>query len=208
MSSVARETETSFGRWLGVTAVAHAAGGLAWALPAGWLVRGPGELAGPAATVVMFALTIVAALAQGAILGAAQGRVLARLVPISATRWTVATSLGVAAGWVAIVVASTWLGAGAPEGAALWAALAALGLCFGLAVGVAQWSVLRAHGGSPAWIAVNALGWSAALVVTVAMLATVGEGWAQALAVCAAAALCAGGVIGAATGALLQRMLR
>lgn len=197
-----------FGRWVWTTALAHAAGALAWALPAAWLLRGPGELAGPAATAVMFGLTILAALAQGAILGGAQGLVLRHVVPIRALRWTGATAAGVALGWVAIVGSSTALGAGSRPLSTMVLSLSLVGAIFGACVGLSQWTLLREHVDGIGWVVVNAAGWALALLVTVSALATTGAGGALALAIGATTALVAGGVIGLATGALLMRLFR
>lgn len=197
-----------FGRWLWTTALAHAAGALAWALPASWLVRGPGELAGPAATVVMFGLTVVAALAQGAVLGAAQGRVLRDVLGVRPLAWTGATALGVAFGWGVVIVSAARIGAGDRALSELLGALCLVGLAFGASVGFAQWTVLRDRIGGLGWVLVNALGWGVALVGTVGLLATSGDGWAEILAIGATAALLAGAAIGAATGALLLRVAR
>ncbi|MCA9604233.1 MAG: hypothetical protein KC619_01475 [Myxococcales bacterium] len=197
-----------FGRWVWTTALAHAAGALAWALPAAWLLRGPGEEAGPAATAVMFGLTMIAALLQGAVLGAAQGLVLRHALPIRPLRWTGATAAGVALGWVAIVASSTALGAGGRPLATMVLSLSVVGGVFGACVGLSQWTLLREHVDGIGWVVVNAAGWALALLVTVAALGMTGAGGALALAVGATAALVSGAVIGLATGALLARIAR
>lgn len=197
-----------FGRWVVTTAIAHAVGALAWALPAGWLVRGPGEMAGPASTVVMLGLTIVAALVQGAVLGAAQGTVLRAVVPVRLVRWIGATAFGVALGWSMIVASAPTLGGADRALASIPLSLTLVGLGFGLAVGFCQWVVLRDHVDGIGWILANAVGWAIALLIVVGAVASAGAGGAVALAIGATAAVISGGVIGLVTGAVLVRIAR
>lgn len=196
-------------RWGLATAGAHVIGAVFWALPASWLAETPGETAGPASAIVMFGLTAIAALAQGGLLGVAQGRVLREVLELDATRWTVATAVGVALGWGAIVVAAPTIGTMAQSTTALFAWSAAGGLVFGALVGGSQSVVLsRARVVVTPWLLGNVSAWAAALLITVMVMQLVGRGWMEIVLGAAAAAVLAGAVLAAITGAALARTPR
>lgn len=118
------------------------------------------------------AFTVVAMVLAGtgeeAVLGWAQSRVLRRELPdLRAADWVRATAAGAALAWLIGMTPSSL-----HDTLATWPLLLLLpvGLLAGAAllatIGVAQWTVLRRHvGRSAVWVAANALGWVAGLVV-------------------------------------------
>jgi len=118
------------------------------------------------------ALLVLAGAGEGAVLGAAQARVLTRVLPgLWAPAWVLRTSSAAAVAWV-IGLAPSLLGdrftAWAPAVRVVVAVPA--GVLLLLTIGPAQWTVLRRHvpraGG---WVAWTAAGWCAGLTVFMAV---------------------------------------
>lgn len=126
---------------------------------------------------LLFALVMVAAGAfEGAVVGAAQARVLAPLLPrLRPLAWVRATALGSLAAWILGMLPSTALGAGAESstlppsapGLALTMVLAALlGGTAGVILAFFQWRVLRRHlAAASGWLAANAAAWALGMPV-------------------------------------------
>lgn len=143
----------------------------------GWVTLG--ESAGFLAPVLAFLLAtrfsleavpvfVVAGAAEGAVLGWAQARVLAREIPaLSVRRWIIGTSLAAAVAWLigqsageSGEVIARW-----PVPAVVAAAAVAGPLLLG-AIGFAQWLELRRHLRRSAWwIAGSAAAWLVGLAV-------------------------------------------
>jgi hypothetical protein len=111
---------------------------------------------------------LAAGAVEGAVLGAAQARVLRDVVTkLSRRRWTVATSCAAVLAYLIALTpsAASGLVGGLPV-AVLVLAAAVLGPVLLLSIGFAQWLVLRAHvAGAARWIWVTAAAWLVGLTV-------------------------------------------
>jgi Ca2+-transporting ATPase len=152
-------------RWTVATFLGEATGFL---VPVLAVVAGADRLGEPWRT-----LTLVGAGAgEGAVLGLAQARVLARALPgLAARDWILRTALAAAVAWA---IGLTVGGAG--DRLAGWPLLAVLalvapaGVVLLLSIGVAQWTVLRRHlPGAGRWAAWTAAAWLAGLGVFMAV---------------------------------------
>ena len=119
--------------------------------------------------VALAVVMILAGAVEGAFLGAAQWLVLRRSVPaLSAAPWIGRTAAGMSIGWAVGMSASAFEPAEPPGTATILGYAATLGALLGVAVGVAQWSVWRRHvENSASWIGVNAVAWSAGMLISV-----------------------------------------
>jgi hypothetical protein len=152
----------------------------------------------------------LAGLLEGAALGAAQARVLGGVAPSLRGRdWVLATAAAAAFAWFVGMGGAALLGAtGAP--ALLVVALVPAWAAALLAMGLAQWWVLRRTvPRSGRWVPVTAAAWSAGVMVPVAALSSVPNGWPIAAHVVAgvAGAVAMGLVVGLVTGRTLERLL-
>jgi hypothetical protein len=151
---------------------------------------------------------VVAGSLEGLALGLAQGWVLHRRVPqLSRSRWTLATSGAAALAWLAGMGGSAAVQAFGPPALLVAGPGVVAGL---LAMGTLQWLVLRGpvpH--SARWVPVTSLAWLVGVMIPVAALSAVPNGWPAALhaVVGVVAAIAMGTVVGALTGTTLVRLL-
>ncbi|MGW5452773.1 hypothetical protein [Nocardia sp. NPDC003979] len=151
-------------RWM-VSVTAGEAVGFAAPAVIGVLVR-------DASPGISVAALLAAGTVEGAVLGYAQGRVLASVLPgLPVRTWTIATAMGAAVAWsIALIAISVG------DTAARWPVAVSVPLVLsGVAallssIGIAQWTVLkrfvaRAH----RWILGTALGWSSGLATFFAL---------------------------------------
>ena len=122
------------------------------------------------AVVVALLVVVCGGLVEGAALGLLQGGVLRRhLGGRVGRRWAVATVLGAGLGWAVASAPAAFAGQDSGVQPPLWLVVlgaAALGAAMGVVLGSAQAIALRgAVAGARRWIPVNALAWSAAMVV-------------------------------------------
>ena len=157
---------------------------------------------------MMVAGLVVAGALEGAVLGAAQARVLVQALPgLDGRRWILATSLGAAVAWLAGMGGSALVQALGAR--ALW--LVAPSLVVGLlAMGFLQWRVMR-HlvSRSWTWVPVTAGAWLVGVIIPIAALSSVPNGWplpAHAV-VGVLAAVAMGATVGALTGRTLTRLV-
>ncbi|MCB9569863.1 MAG: hypothetical protein H6710_22035 [Myxococcales bacterium] len=194
--------------WTVATALGELAG---FAIPAA-----VGALLGAAgvAEVPMAVGLVIAGAGEGAVLGAFQGRALARHLPgFPWRRWTAATSIAALIAWILGMTPSALLGGGEPPALPTWAWAfggAVLGVAFLLVMGVAQWWVLR--GGfrrAWRWIVASAIAWPLGVAVPVIALTSVPDGAPMVVhgIVGVVAGLGMGLVVGGITGRTLVRML-
>jgi len=159
-------------------------------------------------------LMVVAGVGEGAVLGAAQGRVLRRVLPGFSTRdWVLRTAGAAGLAWALGMVPSS-LGrtfADLPPGVQI-AVTAPAGVALLLSIGVAQWTVLRRHlSGALAWIGWSALGWLAGLAVLLAVVTPLwrpGQSAVLIAAIGVLGGLLMAGTLAATTGWGLVRLLR
>jgi hypothetical protein len=163
------------------------------------------------ADVVLVAGLVLAGLLEGATIGVAQSLVLARYAPAVDRRdWVVATAAAACFAWFVGMAGGAVISAGiAPAGlvAALLVPAWAAAL---LAMGYAQWRVLRRTvAGSGRWVWVTSGAWALGVMVPVVALSLTPNGWPPwahvVVGVLAAAAM--GAVVGALTGPTLQRLV-
>jgi hypothetical protein len=104
-------------------------------------------------------------LLEGGVLGILQARALRKRVSsLVVWRWTLATGWGFLWGWVLNALTSAGPSAAAPSVAWIWVTLATNGMLLGVCVGGAQAWLLRDRIKQPLrWMALNTLGWMAAL---------------------------------------------
>ncbi|HET6951669.1 MAG TPA: hypothetical protein VFI47_14905 [Acidimicrobiales bacterium] len=164
--------------------------------------------AGAPDAVLVPALTL-AGLCEGAVLGAAQARVLGRYAPgVDRRAWVVATAAAAGWAWLAGMGGSAVMAAGAPLPVLVLVVPAWMsGL---LAMGWAQWRVLRLTlPRSGRWIWVTAGAWLVGVAIPVATLSAVPAGWPAAAGAASgvAAAVAMGLTVGAITGRTLGRLL-
>jgi hypothetical protein len=117
------------------------------------------------------AALVLGTLLEGALLGAAQARVLRQALPdVSRRRWTSATMRGAAIAWSLGMVPSTLAALSAapglqpavePPALVQYSLAAALGLITGPILGAAQYRVLRRYVNHAGWwLAANAVAWA------------------------------------------------
>jgi len=133
-----------------------------------------GEPGSMAATLGYFALALGLGAFEGAVVGAAQWRVLdGRIVALAGRAWILATVVGAVVAWTLGMLPSTLM-SGAPEASAqpveeppvavVLGLAAALGAVAGLVLAFAQWLVLRRHARRAGlWLPANALAWAAGM---------------------------------------------
>lgn len=119
-------------------------------------------------TVLSLPSLLAAGAVEGAVLGAAQARVLRRALPTLPVRgWVAATSLAAVFAWLLGMSPSTFGNSlqAWPTAVIVGVAVVA-GVALLLSMGVAQWLVLRRHAvAGKTWIGATAIGWLAALAV-------------------------------------------
>lgn len=189
----------------------------AFALSLAWL--------GEPTTVPVAVLSVLIAMAGGAVEGAAVGAVqwaLLRpwLTRLTASAWIGVTVAAAVGGWLLGMLPSVTLAlataddpsAGETTGPPLWVMPlvgVGSGLVLGGLFGLAQAAVLRRHVRHPGrWVWANAVGWAGAMAVmfTGAGIPSEPWPWAQLLPLAAATGVLAGLVIGGATGAFLPHL--
>lgn len=148
--------------WIAATAIGEAIGMTVAALVGAFVA--PLVLTAEGGGVASFALAAGAGAIEGAILGGVQIvclRARKREVPV---RWIAATATGMAIGWLAATLATAPFESDA-GGAGRDIFLAGVsGVVLGASIGAAQWLSHRRL--SPAWIAINAVAWPPALLVS------------------------------------------
>jgi hypothetical protein len=160
---------------------------------------------------VLVAALTVAGVAEGAALGVAQASVLARHLPaIDRRAWIGATATAAGVAWFAGMGGSAVVGAPAvPLAVGLTIAVPAwtIGL---LSMGYLQWRVLRrAVPASGRWVGVTSAAWAVGVMIPVAVLSAVPNGWPAAVRACAGVlgAVAMGATVGALTGRTLARLV-
>jgi Ca2+-transporting ATPase len=157
---------------------------------------------------------VLAGAGEGAVLGLAQGSVVRRQLPgLSSRDWTARTSAAAAVAW-ALGMAPSSLGdtvqRWSPAVQVIVMAPAAVALL--LAIGAAQWTVLRRHvAGAAAWIGWTALGWLAGLGLFLAVATPLwrpGQGVALVAGIGVLAGFLMAVTMAAVTGWGLLRLLR
>jgi hypothetical protein len=192
-------------RWVRATTIGELAG---FTIPA--LVGAVVAVVGtqPAAALAML---VLAGTGEGAVLGWAQSRALRRDLPrLSARSWVTATAAGAALAWAIGMVPSTFYDTLSTLPAPVLAALAVpAGLALLATIGVAQWTVLRRHvARAGVWVAANALGWLAGLVVVFAAIGVAPAGSPVLVVLCGVlGGLGMGLTMALVTGAFLVRLL-
>jgi hypothetical protein len=160
--------------------------------------------------VLVVGLTL-AGMVEGAAIGIAQARVLARFAPgVDGRDWVRATVASAAFAWFVGMGGGALLGA---SGASAWLLLLMVpawtaGL---LSMGYLQWRVLRRTvAGSGRWVWVTAGAWLVGVLIPVVALSSVPNGWPLWVHAIAgvAAAVAMGITVGALTGRTLERLLR
>jgi len=133
-----------------------------------------GEPTSTAATLGYLALALVLGAFEGAVVGAAQWRVLAgRIAALGGRAWILATVVGAVVAWMLGMLPSTLM-SGASEAAAqpveeppaavVLGFAALLGAVAGLVLAFAQWWVLRRRARRAGlWLPANALAWAAGM---------------------------------------------
>lgn len=160
-----------------------------------------------ASSPVLVVALVVAGIAEGAILGASQARVVARLFP-DVTGWTFATAAGAGIAWLAGMGGSALVGRFGPS---LLVAIAPVWIVGLLAMGVLQWRRLRiVVAGTQDWVWWSAGAWSVGVMLPVAALSAVPNGWPVAVHVVVGvvAAIAMGAIVGLITAHPLMRYRR
>ncbi len=163
-----------------------------------------------AGDVVLVAGLTLAGAGEGAVIGSAQAYVLRRhRSGIPERSWIRATAVGAACAWFAGMGGAAVMGAGAaPWILILLVPAWIVGLC---AMGFLQWRVMRPMlPRSGRWVFVSAAAWLVGVLIPVAALSSVPDGWPVGLHVVIAilSAVLMGLVVGAMTGATMARLLR
>ncbi len=157
---------------------------------------------------VLTAGLVAAGSLEGAALGYAQGRVLVRWLPTLVRRdWTLATAVAAALAWLAGMGGSAAVQQWGPAALAVVAPAMLGGL---LAMGLLQWVVLRRHlPGSGRWIPVTSAAWLVGVMIPVAALSVIPNGWPPTVHVLVGvvAAVAMGATVGLLTGTTLRRLL-
>jgi hypothetical protein len=211
--------------WILANAIAEGIG-LGGTLLLAHFVLGNLEAARPGiASMLLSALLAVAlgTVLEGALVGWAQGQVLAARLPgVTLGAWTLATSIGACIAWTLGMLPSTLAGLmepaaattpAVPSGPPTWVmtlVAAGMGLVLGPILALPQWRVLRPFAPRAwRWIAANAAAWGIGMVVIFSGMPHVP--WHEDAASIAAAIVItctlAGAAVGAVHGAVLQRML-
>ncbi len=158
--------------------------------------------------VVLTAGLAAAGSLEGAALGYAQAVVLGRRVPALSRRdWTLATAVAAALAWLAGMGGSAAVQAWGPVALVAVGPAMVAGL---LAMGGLQWLVLRRHvPGSGRWVPVTSAAWLVGVLIPVAALSAVPNGWPPAVHVTVGvlAAVAMGATVGLLTGTTLRRLL-
>jgi hypothetical protein len=152
---------------------------------------------------------VAAGMLEGIAIGVAQAYVLGDVLPLLQRRdWVLATAGGAALAWLAgmggvALVQASGPGAWAVVGPAMVAGL--------FAMGILQWRVLRRHlPRSSRWVWVTSGAWLVGVMIPVAALSVVPDGWPPAARVVVAvgAAVAMGATVGLLTGGTLVSLLR
>lgn len=153
-------------------------------------------------------LTLAGSL-EGAALGWAQSAVLARRIPeLRRDRWIGATALAAALAWLAGMGGAAAIQALGPVALVLTVPAWLVGLA---GMGFLQWLVLRPHlPASRAWVPVTSAAWLVGVIIPVAALSSVPNGWPAAahVMVAVASAVAMGITVGLLTGTTLVRLLQ
>ncbi|MGB7861464.1 MAG: hypothetical protein WBM90_13285 [Acidimicrobiia bacterium] len=150
---------------------------------------------------------VVAGVAEGAILGEAQSRVMRVGLP-AVTGWATATAIAAGIAWLAGMGGSALIQA--VGNAALWLVVPAAGVGL-LAMGLFQWWRLRpVVNNAVSWIPATTAAWLAGVMIPVAALSIVPNSWhlAAHVVVGVAAAVAMGAVVGAVTAIPFKRFVR
>lgn len=164
-----------------------------------------------ATDVVLVVGLTMAGVLEGAAIGLTQAYVLARFAPeVDGRRWLIATSAAAGFAWFVGMGGSALIGTNAAPPAVLGALLLPAAGAALLAMGYAQWRVLRdVVVDARRWIWVTACAWLIGVAIPVVALSVVPNtwpGWAHA-ATGVIAAVAMGYVVGALTGRTLSRLL-
>jgi peptidoglycan/LPS O-acetylase OafA/YrhL len=152
---------------------------------------------------------VLAGLAEGAVLGAAQAHVLHAALPALRRRWWVlATAAAAGVAWLAGMGGVQLVQAVGPLAWLIVGPGMVVGL---LSMGVLQWGVMRRHvEDARRWIWVTSAAWLVGVLIPVAALSVLPNSWPPpahgAVAVLAAVAM--GATVGVITGATLVRLVR
>lgn len=197
--------------WVLATTLGELVGFLAPAIAGVVMTRVVHGLEGFVAPILTLVVVVAAGSLEGAALGFAQWLVLRRALPVIGWRqWTGATALAGVLAWVLGMTPNTLvdaLGLGTGALVAAWM-LVAPGLL--LAIGTAQWLVLRRHvARAVLWIPANVLGWILGLAATFLGVALITETmpFIVAVAIGVASGVVMGLVVGLITGAALLALL-
>lgn len=179
-----------------------------------------GEFAGFLTPALMGAVTsspqllVLAGVAEGAVLGAAQAVVLRRVDrTLNGRGWIGATALAAGFAWtIAMLAVDNGDRLNTLPLAALLPIAAVSGIAVLLSLGTAQWFVLRDHfPGAHQWVWANALAWGAGLLVFAAVTTPLwqpGQPPVLIALIGALGGLLMAGTMAAITGAALARLLR
>ena len=160
-----------------------------------------------ASEVVMIAGLVAAGLAEGVILGFAQSRVVARLLP-RVSGWTRATATAAGIAWLAGMGGSALVQAAGPIGLLIAAPAWVLGL---LSMGYLQARRLDpVTTGAYRWVPVTTSAWLVGVALPVITLSVIPNGWPLPIhvIVAVAAAVAMGATVGAITAGTLLRLAR
>jgi hypothetical protein len=166
--------------------------------------------AAEAGDIALVAGLTLAGVAEGAAIGSAQAFVLRRhRSGIPTGPWIGATAAGAAIAWFAGMGGAAVMGAGAPT----WTlVLLVPAWITGLAaMGFLQWRVMRsAVPRSGRWVVVSSAAWLAGVLIPVAAISLVPDGWPVAgqVVIAILSAVLMGLVVGALTGLTMARLLR
>jgi hypothetical protein len=167
--------------------------------------------AADASDLVMIGGLTAAGVAEGAVLGVAQGSVVSRFAPaVDGRTWAVATAAAAGFAWFAGMGSAAVIGADVvPVALAVTMVVPAWTAAL-LAMGIAQWSVLRravAH--SARWVPMTAMAWAIGVVIPVVSVSLTPNGWPPwaFVVVGVVAAVAMGLTVGAITGTTLVRLL-
>lgn len=201
-------------RWVLANLVGEFIGlGIAGALGAGMALLFS-QATGVIATIVMGLALVVAAIAEGSVVGLAQWRVLHRPLPTLTQRsWVVASALGSLIAWVVGMTLGALGGdlIGAGDGATGLIFGALLGPLVGALLGVAQWWMLRRYVQRAGWwVLANAVAWTAGMAIIFAATNLVQEHTSVTLtaAIWAVSGILAGATVAALHGLVLVWLLR
>lgn len=163
---------------------------------------------GPAATVVMFAFTAVAAVAAGSVLGLAQSLILAAHLDLRAGAWVLATAGGALVAVVVTMIVGAKVSAAPLDATSLTVASAAGGALVGAVIGGAQWIVLsRSLARAAGWIAASVVGWGVGVVLATRAVVLLGASTSlpEIVGLVGAGGAALGLTLGAVTGMWLAR---